>query len=172
MNEITIPSLYLLAGICTYASLTHFCAGLKRPVDLTQIVFAGTSLTVLLFALAHSLTLQTEEIDRYIVALKISLALILVADVLFIWFINLYTGKRSLAVPLGLSVLFVILFFVNLTLPYSLQYDNISGLRKSRLPWGELITLAEGHNSIWYYVGIAGQLAGFAFIFYALGMCQ
>ena len=170
MNEIIIPGLYLLSGISVYASISHLSFGLQRPFDLTHIMFAGLCLLLVPFAISHILTLQATSVGEYVAALKWTLAMVFLFLTLFLWFIARYTGKRPLPLLVGLSMLFATLFVFNLTQPYSLQYDDISGLRTLRMPWGEVLTRAVGHNyGGWFHIAIAGVLLAFGYALYALG---
>ncbi len=45
-------------------------------------------------------------------------------------------------------MLFAVLFVVNLTQPYSLQYDQFDGIRTLNLPWGETVTRGDGHKAL------------------------
>ena len=169
MIDIIVPTLYLLSGSCLYACIIHFFTGLRPPRELTQIMLSGLAGIIFLFAISHSLTLQIQDLDKFIIALKCSLAFALLFFLLLIWFISFYTKKRPVCLLAVLSVLYAALFFVNLVQPYSLQYAHVSGLETLRLPWGELVTLAKGPVSGWFYLSLASVLVSFGYIFYALG---
>lgn len=168
MKEIIIPGLYLLSGICLYASVSHLSFGLHRPFDSTHVMFAGLCLLMVPFAISHLLTMQATNISEFIAALKWTLGMIFLFITLFLWFIARYTGKRPLPFLLVMSLLYATLFVVNLTQPYSLQYDDISELRILRMPWGETFTRAVGHNGDWVRIAIAGVLLAFGYALYAL----
>ncbi|WKJ92084.1 EAL domain-containing protein [Methylomonas montana] len=170
MTDIIVPSLYLLSGACLYAGIIHFYAGVVRR-DIPQIMLSGMAGILFLFAISHSLSLRAQDLNQFVIALKWSMAFTLVFFVLLIWFIALYTEKRSVYLLVGLSALDVALCVVNFLQPYSLQYALVTGLEQLRLPWGELITLADGANSGWFYLAVASLLVSCAYIVYALGSC-
>lgn len=169
MIDIIVPSLYLLSGACLYASILHLYAGFRQPRDLTQIMLSGIAGMTFLFAISHSVTIQTQDADRFVLALKWNRAFSMLSHLLLIWFVALYTKNRPIYLLVSLTAVYAALFLINFTQPYSLQYASITGLETLRLPWGELITLANGSTSEWFYVSLAGILVGYAYIFYALG---
>ena len=169
MINIVIPSLYLLAGVCAYATLIHLSAGLRRPFDLTHIIFGCMCLLMAPFAITHASTLQATDISQLTVALKWNLAIVLVVLALLPWFIAQYTGKYPRPFLLGLTALFAVLSIVNFMAPYSLQYAHISEIRILHMPWGETITHAQGINGGWFYIGALGVMVDFGYGLYALG---
>ena len=165
MNEIVVPGLYLLAGIGLYAGITHISAGLKNLHDPAHVLFAGMTFLALPFAFSYMLTLKASSVDGYASALRWNLAIVMLFQVLFVWFVALYTKIRPFPLLAGLTLLFTVMFLVNLIQPYNLQYENISALRALSLPWGEIITRPVGQTNKWFYVSSTGTLIS---LFYAL----
>lgn len=168
MVEIIIPSLYILIGVCSYASFIHFSFGLYKPFDQTQLMFAGACLSVLLFSIFHIQALRAATLDEFVFALRWSIAFGIIIYCCLIWFIALYTKVKPLPLLKGFTLILAVFFVVDLTQPYSLQYDNISHLIPLHLPWGETITLAEGHNSVWFIAAIITMAVSLIYMFYAL----
>jgi diguanylate cyclase (GGDEF)-like protein/PAS domain S-box-containing protein len=169
MVEIIIPSLYILIGVCAYASFIHFSVGFYKPLDSTQIMFAGACLSVMLFAFFHIQALQAVKLDEFVFALRWSLVFSIIIYGCLIWFVALYSNVKPLLLLKGFALTLAVLFVVNLIQPYSLQYDNISYLYPLRLPWGETITLAKGHNSVWFIIAIVMIAVSLIYMFYAFG---
>ncbi len=167
MNELVIPSLYMLAGVVLYATAHHFAAAIRPPHDRIHLYFGAMCLMVVLFALYLVQYLKATNIIELAHGLKWNIAAILLFFILFPWFIALYSGKGPRSFLIGLSVLFAMLFVVNLTQPYSLQYDHIDGLHMQQLPWGETVTRADGHIGPWFYIGITGVIVTFSYALYA-----
>jgi diguanylate cyclase (GGDEF)-like protein len=168
MIKIVIPILFLLSGICAYASVNHLFIALRRPLERSHLLFAIMCLLMAPFSISHAMALQAGDISEFISALRWNLAAPLLFFLFFPWFIALYTGKRPLPLLAGLSALFAALFTVNLTLPYTIQYDRFDGIRVLYLPWGEAVTLGVGHNGFWAYIAIGGVLTTFGYALYAL----
>ena len=166
--EIEIPSLYLLAGIMVYATAHHFAIAIKPPRDHEHLVFAGMCLSAVPLAILHAHALNASDIAGFAWALKWSIGSMMLFMILYLWFIALHTGKLLRPLLGALSVLFAMLFVVNLTLPNSLQYDQIDRLHSLQLPWGERVTHADGHNGYWAYITIAIVIVAFGYTLYAM----
>ena len=169
MYEIEIPSLYLLAGIMVYATIHHLSIALKPPRNYMQMLFAGICLCAVQVAIFHSQSLQATNVIDFVRALKGTLAAGVLFYILFIWFIALRTGIRPRFLLVALTALFTGMFVVNLTQPYSLQYDQLDGLYTLHLPWGEAVTRGKGHNGPWMFIAVAGVIVAFGYALYALG---
>jgi diguanylate cyclase (GGDEF)-like protein/PAS domain S-box-containing protein len=169
MNGIVIPGFYLLAGFMAYAAVHHFATALGSPLNRMQMVFAVMCLLLVPYAIFYAQTMQATGIGDFVRALKWNLSAVLLYLVLFPWFIATYTGERPLPLLAGLSALFAVLFVVNLVQPYSLQYDQLNGLRSLLLPWGEAVSRGSGHNGAWAYITVAAVFAALAYALYALG---
>ncbi|MCG6933593.1 MAG: PAS domain S-box protein [Gallionella sp.] len=158
MHEIVIPGLYLLAGSMAYATLNHLAIALNPPRDLAQILIAALSLIAVPFAIFHAQSLHAANAIEFIWALKYNLATGLLILFIFPWFIAFYSGRVPLLFLAGLSVLFAVLFVINLKQPYSLQFDHFEGIRTLELPWGEKVNRGVGNNGIWAKIAIVGLL--------------
>lgn len=169
MNEYVIYGLYLLAGILFYATLHHFVSVLHPRRSFAQIIFTCLCLLALPFDYYYIQTLQATNLAEFIHALKWNLAAVLLMVPLFAWFIALHTNKFSRLFLVGTSVLFAVLFAVNLWQPDSLQYDQIEGIRTLRLPWGETVTRGIGHTGFWFHINSIGTILVLLFALYALG---
>ena len=168
MHEIIITCLYVLAGICSYAAINHMSVGLRRPFDAKHLIFSIICLLMLPFAVFNALTIQATNVSDFVWALKWELAAVALLMFSFTWFIAFYTREFPHAFLIGMNALFIALFVVNLTQPYSLQYDRLDGIRMRQLPWGESVTSGMGHHGLWIYIGIAGVLATFGYALFAL----
>ncbi|MCQ8118769.1 EAL domain-containing protein [Methylomonas rosea] len=169
MTNIVTPSLYLLSGSCLYASIIHLYTGLRQPRDLSQITLSALAGTGFLFAISHGFTLHAQNLAVFVIALKWSLAFSSLFYLLLLGFVCLYTKTRPLYFLVPLVIVYVALFVLNLTQPYSLQYSHITGLDTFRLPWSESFTFVIGVLSRWFYLGLTATLLGFVYMFYALG---
>ncbi len=168
MNEFVIPSLYLLAGIMVYAMFHHFSIALHLPRDPVQMLFGGICMLTVPFAIFHAQMLQATNVVEFVSSLKWNLSAVLLLLPLLMWFIALYTGKRPSFFLWVMSVLFAVLFVVNLTQPFSLQYSLLEGIHIHQLPWGENVTRGDGHHGIWVYSTIACVITVFVYALYAL----
>lgn len=168
MIEIVIPSLYLMAGIMAYAMFQHFSAALDPPVDRTQMIFGLMCLVSIPFFIFHAQMLQSTDLKGFVQALRFNVASILLYVIFWLWFIAFYTGKKPLAFLWVLSLLFAIMFIADLMLPFTIQYEQIDGIRLLKLPWGETVARGVGHVGIWLYPTIAGIAMLFGFSLFTL----
>ena len=169
MNNFIVPGIFLLSGICAYAALTHLAAGLRRPPDRVHLLFAAMSVSMALFGVANGLGYQATTVADATLALKWNVGIAALFFVLFPWFVAEYTGVRPKRLLAAYSVLLAGLFVVNLVLPFSLQYQEIHGIERLRLPWGEMVNLPVGRASAWFATALAMVLLAYGFAFYALG---
>lgn len=130
MSAMILTSLNLLAGICAYAGLLHAAAGLRRPRDWPQLLFAALCGLVLPFALTLAASFQATTPAALGALLKVNLNLGLTFFALFPWFIAGYT-RRGAPLVLGLlSLLGLLALAANLAAPQSVQYrPGSEGLR-------------------------------------------
>lgn len=168
MTDIITPTLYLLSGVCAHAAYTHAAAGLQRPRDPVQILFAMLCGLTLLFSLSQAWGLRASTVAESIVALKANISVAILLFISFIWFIAAYSTVWPRALLVGLSAAGGLLIGINLALPLSLQYGDIRGLRSLHLPWGEDIVAVDGTPSPWLVVAALLVLVCFAFALHAL----
>jgi diguanylate cyclase (GGDEF)-like protein/PAS domain S-box-containing protein len=168
MTAIIIPVLYLLSGVCAHSAYTHAAAGLQRPRDPVQILFAILCAVTLAFALSQAWGMQSPAISEAILALKINITASILFFVVFVWFIAAYSGVWPRALLVGLSTAGGLLICANLALPLSLQYLEIFGLRNLKLPWGEEIASIDGASGPGLIAAAFLVFVCFAFAFSAL----
>lgn len=169
MTEIVQLGLLVLTGICIYAGITHLLLALHRQSNVSQLLFAGLCLLMMPFSISHILIYQAANEREFIQALNWNLSVLCLFLGLFPWFIARHTGKQPLPLLIGLSTLFALLFMVNLSQPYSLQYHHFDGIRTLQLPWGELVTRGIGDSGAWTYLTIATVFMVFGYALYAIG---
>jgi len=165
---IIVPGIFLLSGICAYAALTHFAAGVRRPQDRTHLLFAGMCVLMSLFGVVHGLGYQAATVADATLALKGGLGIVTLFFILFPWFIAEYTGLHPKRLLTGYSLFLALLFTINLILPFSLQYQDIQGLERLYLPWGEAVSLPVGRTNAWFAIALAVAYLAYGFAFYAL----
>jgi len=152
-----------------YATIHHFIIALNSHHDRKQILFVAMCFLTVLFAFFQASVFQATTIDEYVWMLKWNIASILLFFLIFPWFISLYTGLQPRSFLVALSVLFILLFAVNVIQPYSMQYDKIDTLEKLHLLNVGVISRVVGHNSHWFKIASIGALVAFSYAIYAAG---
>lgn len=168
MNEILIPSLYLLAGIMVYAMFHHFSSAIYSVYAPLQMLFSGMCLLAVPFAIFHIHMLQATDMAGFISALKWNISFAILFMLVFPWFIRLYTGRQSTTFLVVLSSLLSVALMANLIQPFTLQYDQFEGIHRLKLPWGETVTRGDGHGGYWAYYTFACVMAGLGYVLHAL----
>lgn len=158
----------MLSGVCLYAVINHLSIGLRRPLSIMHLCFAGLCLSAMCAVFGRIISFQAQSISVYVAALRWNLGFITLGMTLFHWVVAEFTGLRPRRFLIGMSALFASMFAWNLFTPYTLQYSHISQLTFLRLPWGELLTMPVGtHNRAFLLTAVA-LLLDFAFAVYAL----
>jgi diguanylate cyclase (GGDEF)-like protein/PAS domain S-box-containing protein len=165
---IATASLFFLAGLCGFAALNHLFIAVRRPLDRVHLLFAVMCLLTAVFALSHVKTLTAATVAEYLPALRWNLSVVIVFLALFPWFIAEYTGTFPQPLLAGFSALYLVLLAINLTHPYTVQYETVLGLERVRLPWGEEFSRPVGTIGVWFQIGVLALLSSFGFAFYAL----
>lgn len=170
-NQFYISGLIFLAGISAYSAIQHFAYKRWWPQRRVHLLFAAIALLVSLHSLSFVLLSHATTVATYLAALRANLAIVLMLITMILWFFAEYSNVRPLPVLAGFSILFALLFFVNLIQPYTLQYRNIHGLGTLTLPWGEHISFPQATAGVWCFITVTAILLAIVFTFYPLAIC-
>jgi diguanylate cyclase (GGDEF)-like protein/PAS domain S-box-containing protein len=172
VNAILIPSFWILAGICIYATVVHASIAFRQTkINYTHLFFSGMCLLSVPFIFTHTLLLHAFQPADFITALRWNIAVVALQLILLVWFIALYSRVRPNWLLYGLSLTFLIMFVANWVQPYSLQYISFDGIRPYILPWGEEVGLPVGKNGNWFKFGVMAVLFAYGYALYALVVC-
>ena len=168
MNEVLIPLLYGLAGICFYAGLHHFMVEWRASAGRAHLVFAFLCLMAALYVLAKTGVYRAESAQELVTMRRWEVSCGLVFFAVLPWFIGEYTGIRPRGFLAALSGLFMVVFVANLLLPYGGAFVELPQLEHIALPWGEqVVDLRVYRPSAWYGVTWVGLALIFLYSFYA-----
>lgn len=170
LNSLTIYSLLILCGICIYAAITHVNISLRQYASKTHLYFAGLCLAVILAVPFLILAYEAQTVTAYIPSLRGTLAFSIIALAILPWVITSFTKTPARAFVVGLTIVWGILFLINLFAQNTIQYHDITSLKFLHLPWGETISLPVGHASFAMFVGILIVLVDFGFVISLLVM--
>ena len=168
MVDVFVPGLYVAAGVAAYATVHHLTTARNSPQRATQMTFAGVCLFAVPFAVLHANALQAANVADFIAATRWGISDVMLLFIAFLWYVALDTGKRSLWLLVPMSVWFGFLSVVNLTLPFSVQFDHIEGIYRQTLPWGEIVSRGAGGNGPWAYITVVTVLAAYGYAIFAL----
>ena len=168
MSGILVPTLYAMSGVCALGALHHGLAVMRRRVRQVHLLFAMMCLAIMALILAKAGGYQAQTVTALIALRKWEIAAICVFFVLFPWFVAGYTGVRPRKLLFGLTAFWVLIFAVNLILPYGVQFGDLPRLSHFHLPWGEsVVDLRVLQPSVWHKIGLLGILAIMAFSVHA-----
>ncbi|WP_018174624.1 MULTISPECIES: EAL domain-containing protein [unclassified Thioalkalivibrio] len=168
VNGPLIAALYLLAGLCVYATASHLLHAAHSLRRVEHLLFAAMCLLMTGAAISIALTYQATSIEAYAGPIKVYYALIAPLYVLFAAFIARYTETPARGLLAVLGVLMLAVWIANTRQPYGLQLSEISELRTVAMPWGETLSLGMGPPSPWFLLALAGLLLVFGFALWAL----
>ncbi|MCU0810642.1 MAG: ATP-binding protein [Thiobacillaceae bacterium] len=168
MHTLLIPTLYVTSGLCAFAALHHGIAAMHRQASRIHVFFAGLSFLIMALVLAKAGAYQAQTAEALVSLRKLEVSAITLLFALFPWFIAEYTDIRPRKLLLGLTGFWALIFAVDLSLPYGVQFVDFPDLTYFELPWGErVVDLRVLRHSTWHTIGVSGILAVMAFSLYA-----
>ncbi len=163
-----IAALYLLAGLCLYATASHLLYAAHSLRRTEHLLFAAMCLLMTGAAISIALSYQAPSLEAYTGPIKTYYALVAPLYVLFAAFIARYTQTPARGLLAILALLMVAMWIANARQPHGLQLGQVAELHMVTLPWGETLSLAVGPSSPWYLLGLAGLILVFGFALWAL----
>lgn len=165
MNSFLIAQ-YVAAGAFLTVALMHSLVWLRRHTLATHLCFALTAAAAGANAIAEASMYQATTLDAMAVALKWYVAMSGIWIVALVWFVVAYAhlGKTARRVAVVISVIVLGAWVVNLFMPSSFLYTDLTSLREVMLPWGDTIRLAEGRDSPWRFVTEVSLLGIFGLV--------
>ena len=136
MSAVLIPSMYAMSGVCAFAALHHGIAVMQRRVGKLHLLFALLSATIVAILMTKAGAYQAPTAENLVVLRRWEVSAICLFFLLFPWWVAGFTGVRTRAFLLGSSAFWVLLFVVNLGLPYGVQHVGLPSLTYFELPWG------------------------------------
>jgi PAS domain S-box-containing protein len=168
LNTLLIPTLYVTSGLCAFAALHHGIAAMHRQASRIHIFFAGLSFLIMALVLTKAGAYQAQTAEALVTLRKLEISAISLMFALFPWFIAEYTGTQPRKLLLGLTAFWALIFAVNLSLPYGIQFVDFPDLTYFELPWGErVVDLRVLRHSTWHNIGILGIIAIMVFSIHA-----
>lgn len=157
MNGPFITALYVTVGIIGFAAVNHGVAYINKWASRAHLLFALMATALMCHSLSRASAYHAQTVSELVLMRRWEVTFICLFFVCFVWFIREYTGVRSRKFLIGISALWIILFAVNLILPYGVQFNGAPTLMHIDLPWGERLTdLRVIQSGIWHKLGWVG----------------
>lgn len=147
-------ALLMVAGACFTLAAGHFFVWIQRQDRLAQLLFAVSACAAGGNAIAEAHFYGAADVRSFNTAFKVANNLNALATIALFWFLIVYSssGRRWLRLRLGITGVFAFALIANLVFPYGFLFESIESLRRVRLPWGEVISLAAGPASHWRHL--------------------
>jgi diguanylate cyclase (GGDEF)-like protein len=149
-----LPLAFLLgAAICIYTAVQALLFVLSSYRRGLYGFYAAMSIVVTLLFLVDYRFYTTEVRPAVAQLMQWRVALVLAFYPALFGFIAIYSGqKRYRPWLLLITVLSTGLLILNFTMPYSLRFDSLGGVRMLPAPWGDVFALPYGRVSRWNFV--------------------
>jgi PAS domain S-box-containing protein len=168
MHGILLPCLYILCGISLYAALHHGLFALRRPVERVHLLFAMLCLTVAIFIFCRAWAYQSTSSLELVNARRWEVYSACAIFTALIWFVTRATGLRLNWLLTSLTIFWILVFILNMLLPYGIIYLEQPQLNYFSLPWGEIVPdLRALHPTRWFQIVQGGLILIIGYCTYA-----
>lgn len=167
MTDLTFGLSCLLLGVCISASAIHTWVGLERPRNTVHLLFAAVCMATGCLGLTSALVARSTDPDAFLAYLRWSVIFGILTYSFQTWFLAAYTGVRPKWLLYPLTWAFAVIFIANLVSEQPIQYQELVGIKRIVLPWGESISLGVGPVGPWMLAATAALLVAFGFMIYA-----
>lgn len=140
MFPIVSTALWLVAGICVHAGVSHFLIGLRPPRAYTHVLFGFQCLLSTGAMIATAQIYSAATVDDYLRAFSYATAFIVPFFICMPWFIVGSTATRVRWPAWIVSAVYLAVLIVELALPNGMLFSDRPTLRFIALPWGESVT--------------------------------
>lgn len=156
--------------MCVISAIQYAVYQHPRTQGRTHFLFGVVALSVALIALTTGWLYQATTVADFLAVMRINVSFSIFFYITMLWFFAEYAGVRPRLVLAGFSIVWGVLFLVNLSSPYTLMYSDIHGLAHPMLAWGERFTVAQATSSAWGFCTILVILLVYSFAFYTLAV--
>lgn len=172
-HNLIIPTLYTLVGISIYATVVHgIVAWQGRSSYLLHGLFGSFTATLSIFIFFHGIALTAQDISTLAWGLRGSISAGYVCTSLLLWFITAFTQQWNPLILAILSLALIGMSGLNWLCPYSIQFEEITGLTTLLLPWGETVTRGVGAPSQYVFLGVTTLIGSCAYMIFLLHSSQ
>lgn len=116
-------------------------------------LFAMTAFLAAAEAVTAQFRFTAATVPDMVLAMKISFGLILVFATALPWFARTYAGIQDKTIPTILTCGMAVFVWVEMIMPYTLQFERIWDVGTRTLPWGEAIRVPVGKVHPMFLVG-------------------
>jgi len=154
-----------VGSICIAVGLLHLAVFVRRRDLKPHLFFALMAIGAGLSVLTDPWMITAETVPSFVSALKFRITFEGILWVALIWFIDAYTQTARRSLVWVLTVAYTLAVLLNLFLPFSILFSQISHLHSVTLTWGENIVSANGALNPWRFL----PDAAFVFLLFLAG---
>jgi PAS domain S-box-containing protein len=139
MLPIVIMTLWLVAGICLHAGVSHVLIGLRQPRAYTHVLFGFQCLLSVGAMIATAQLYRAAGVEEYLRSYAYVNAFVIPFFICMPWFIVGSTVTRVRWPAWLISAIYLTILIAEVSLPYGM-FKAPPILRPMLLPWGESVT--------------------------------
>jgi diguanylate cyclase (GGDEF)-like protein len=137
---IFVTLIWIGSGISFFAALQFTLFWIFRRQESVFLAFGVLCLLLSAYMVFSAQWYHAESIVEVAAIARYQMAIVCVVYPVFVWFLGRYTHDHGLMrVLLPVSLVFAVLFLINLFSPYSFLYQDMVIDAPIRLPWGEVV---------------------------------
>ena len=156
-----------LSGICIATGFIFLFTGLRRPgKDRVHILFSLFAFSYAGANITSVLEYKTTTIEEFLMIGDWTALFTVMTLVFLVWFVSAYTRVKPRIFLIVLTLVLIIVTVAAISRSTSV-YEEIFGVVKTTLPWGETIMQLEASESIWGIIFFLSQLTVVGFLIFA-----
>ncbi|MCC6698423.1 MAG: PAS domain S-box protein [Candidatus Hydrogenedentes bacterium] len=156
-------STLIVAGFSLSTGVSHLFDWWYQRHEKDSLAFSVICLAVAGHAIALVFLNRVSTVADYVLALKIDLCLLFIAQPAFVWFVTSHMRVRARPFTVLFSAYFTVLTIINLLSANSLMVDEVVNLFVWFSPGGEPHVSAVYEPSVWSPLCLAGTLATYIY---------
>jgi len=139
--DIFIPALWIASGINLFAGTQFIAISLLRRYERVYQAFGILCLLLSVYLVFSAQWYGAASVESAGRIVRAQMAIACLVYPVFVWFLGLYTGHQSFYKVLAVfSVIYGVLFIVNIDSPYSFLIHDLETAPPIVLPWGETVS--------------------------------
>jgi signal transduction histidine kinase/ActR/RegA family two-component response regulator len=158
MTAYSVAAFYVITGVCVLAAVRHVSTGLWRPIDKSNLLFSVMCCCAAGMAWTQARLYQAWSIEELTFLLKWNITFALGFFLVMPWFTTALLGQQPLKWLIASTLVFIVLFAVNLAQPFGLQLASIERIETRLMPWGEAFASPVGRLAPSFWFAVAAVL--------------
>ncbi len=158
----------VLSGLLLFSSLISlifYIRKIERKINLHYFLFGITATLYFLFSYAG---LSVENFQDAVFYEKVINSLIILTGIPFIFLVSNITNDPRKRLQWIFNLMLLVLFIINLILPYGLNFSSLGSLKAMRIPGNSEVHYIEGPVSYMVYLSVSVMIMGLYYLLTAI----